>query len=151
MLPGGVLSGGSTIQFRTCRPLALAARLRWSSGYDARLTRERSPVRAWDGVCFAIRRLAFGILQRRPSEKNVEALLAQWLERAAVNRKVTGSIPVGSGFQRGSMETSPPRKMKYLCLAAAARLAQSVERQPFKLVVVGSSPTVGASKQEYLI
>ena len=26
---------------------------------------------------------------------------------------------------------------------AAARLAQSVERQPFKLVVVGSSPTVG--------
>ena len=27
---------------------------------------------------------------------------------------------------------------------AVARLAQSVERQPFKLVVVGSSPTVGA-------
>ena len=27
---------------------------------------------------------------------------------------------------------------------AEARLAQSVERQPFKLVVVGSSPTVGA-------
>jgi hypothetical protein len=27
------------------------------------------------------------------------ALLAQWLERAAVNRKVTGSIPVGSVFQ----------------------------------------------------
>ena len=26
---------------------------------------------------------------------------------------------------------------------ACARLAQSVERQPFKLVVVGSSPTVG--------
>ena len=26
------------------------------------------------------------------------ALLAQWLERAAVNRKVTGSIPVGSVF-----------------------------------------------------
>ena len=26
----------------------------------------------------------------------VKALLAQWLERAAVNRKVTGSIPVGS-------------------------------------------------------
>ena len=25
-----------------------------------------------------------------------EALLAQWLERAAVNRKVTGSIPEGS-------------------------------------------------------
>ena len=30
-----------------------------------------------------------------PREQNV-ALLAQWLERAAVNRKVTGSIPVGS-------------------------------------------------------
>ena len=27
------------------------------------------------------------------------ALLAQWLERAAVNRKVTGSIPVGSVFE----------------------------------------------------
>ena len=26
------------------------------------------------------------------------ALLAQWLERAAVNRKVTGSIPVGSAL-----------------------------------------------------
>ena len=24
--------------------------LRWSSGYDARLTRERSPVQAWDEV-----------------------------------------------------------------------------------------------------
>ena len=30
--------------------------------------------------------------------KFAEALLAQWLERAAVNRKVTGSIPVGSVF-----------------------------------------------------
>ena len=28
-------------------------------------------------------------------------------------------------------------------MAGVARLAQSVERQPFKLVVVGSSPTVG--------
>ena len=26
------------------------ARLRWSSGYDARLTRERSPVQSWDEV-----------------------------------------------------------------------------------------------------
>ena len=26
--------------------------LRWSSGYDARLTRERSPVQSWDGVIF---------------------------------------------------------------------------------------------------
>ena len=31
-------------------------------------------------------------------DKLHEALLAQWLERAAVNRKVTGSIPVGSVF-----------------------------------------------------
>ena len=29
----------------------------------------------------------------------------------------------------------------------SARLAQSVERQPFKLVVVGSSPTVGDFKR----
>ena len=28
-------------------------------------------------------------------------------------------------------------------MAGVARLAQLVERQPFKLVVVGSSPTVG--------
>ena len=31
-----------------------------------------------------------------------------------------------------------------------ARLAQSVERQPFKLVVVGSSPTVGKSSFFFL-
>ena len=30
-------------------------------------------------------------------------------------------------------------------LVSHARLAQLVERQPFKLVVVGSSPTVGVS------
>ena len=30
-----------------------------------------------------------------------------------------------------------------LAIRCVARLAQSVERQPFKLVVVGSSPTVG--------
>ena len=30
--------------------------------------------------------------------EHAEALLAQWLERAAVNRKVTGSIPVGSAL-----------------------------------------------------
>ena len=34
----------------------------------------------------------------RFSSEVTEALLAQWLERAAVNRKVTGSIPVGSVF-----------------------------------------------------
>ena len=26
--------------------------LHWSSGYDARLTRERSPVQSWDEVLF---------------------------------------------------------------------------------------------------
>ena len=31
-----------------------------------------------------------------------------------------------------------------------ARLAQSVERQPFKLVVVGSSPTSGEGKRSTL-
>ena len=31
-----------------------------------------------------------------------------------------------------------------------ARLAQSVERQPFKLVVVGSSPTSGEGKRQSL-
>ena len=36
-----------------------------------------------------------------------EALLAQWLERAAVNRKVTGSIPVRSALYDGiHLETS---------------------------------------------
>ena len=34
--------------------------------------------------------------------------------------------------------------------AGDARLAQSVERQPFKLVVVGSSPTVGVSSLSVL-
>ena len=33
---------------------------------------------------------------------NATALLAQWLERAAVNCKVTGSIPVGSEETTGS-------------------------------------------------
>ena len=47
-------------------------------------------------------------------EKRQEALLAQWLERAAVNRKVTGSIPVGSVlfratiFKRGFRKTPRP-------------------------------------------
>ena len=34
--------------------------------------------------------------QQRFGNLGQSALLAQWLERAAVNRKVTGSIPVGS-------------------------------------------------------
>ena len=43
------------------------------------------------------------------------ALLAQWLERAAVNRKVTGSIPVGSvlllSFLRVSVEKLRDREL----------------------------------------
>ena len=34
---------------------------------------------------------------------------------------------------------------------SVARLAQLVERQPFKLVVVGSSPTVGAVLSRYCL
>ena len=34
--------------------------------------------------------------------------------------------------------------INYLCEVTPARLAQSVERRPFKPVVVGSSPTVGS-------
>ena len=37
-------------------------------------------------------------LKRQRQHALAHALLAQWLERAAVNRKVTGSIPVGSVF-----------------------------------------------------
>ena len=41
-----------------------------------------------------------GIRTQRDRIREVHgALLAQWLERAAVNRKVTGSIPVGSDFR----------------------------------------------------
>ena len=32
-----------------------------------------------------------------------DALLAQWLERAAVNRKVAGSIPARSGFPKDDL------------------------------------------------
>ena len=45
-------------------------------------------------------------------------------------------------FQReefGILQVTPPPAYT----SVSARLAQSVERQPFKLVVVGSSPTVG--------
>ena len=69
--------------------------LPWSSGYDARLTRERSPVQSREEVC---------------------SCDCWWKQRPF------------------------PKRENILI----ARLAQLVERQPFKLVVVGSSPTVGA-------
>ena len=74
----------------------------WSSGYDARLTRERSPVQSWDAV------LAILAGTAGPWRERERALLL--IDCTSI---------------------------------AAARLAQSVERQPFKLVVVGSSPTWG--------
>ena len=40
--------------------------------------------------------LQVGVALIATGSLQTEALLAQWLERAAVNRKVTGSIPVGS-------------------------------------------------------
>ena len=40
------------------------------------------------------------------------ALLAQWLERAAVNRKVTGSIPVGSASLWRTVFGSPQIEIK---------------------------------------
>ena len=68
--------------------------LPWSSGYDARLTRERSPVQSREEVHY------FNCGWKQRSYSKCENILI-------------------------------------------ARLAQLVERQPFKLVVVGSSPTVG--------
>ena len=48
------------------------------------------------------------------------ALLAQWLERAAVNRKVTGSIPVGSAHfslrMRARLRRSPTRPRAWHCV-----------------------------------
>ena len=50
----------------------------------------------------------------------------------------------GQDFSTGrSLFCFVQNNFKFLC-RPAARLAQLVERQPFKLVVVGSSPTVGA-------
>ena len=52
-----------------------------------------------------------------------------WIARMTSNHKVAGSSPA---------------------LGEYARLAQSVERTPFKRVVVGSSPTSGGGKRQTL-
>ena len=54
------------------------------------------------------------------------APVAQLAERTAVNREVIGSNPIRS---------------------ACTRLAQSVERWPFKPVVEGSSPSAGEESE----
>ena len=41
-------------------------------------------------------------------------------------------------------------KLYYIGVAPLTRLAQSVERQPFKLVAVGSSPTSGIGMRQSL-
>ena len=49
----------------------------------------------------------------RPCFEVAAALLAQWLERAAVNRKVTGSIPVGSVYALARVKLiAPGRAMR---------------------------------------
>ena len=66
------------------------------------------------------------------------------VERLLRKQKVAGSIPV-VGFLY-TFATPRHKKKFYVsvgCQVSLARLAQLVERQPFKLVVVGSSPTVG--------
>ena len=84
------------------------------------------------------------------------ASIAQWLERSAVNRKVTGSIPVGGVFSQVTrvwskgcdlrshaicfVGSNPTLDIKDLdCARHSAVLAQLVERQTFNLVVQGSS------------
>ena len=73
--------------------------------------------------------------------------LRRWLQ--APVRKGEGSNPTAVIFIDMPAKRPVARKPKYWKylggsrLLSAARLAQSVERQPFKLVVVGSSPTVG--------
>ena len=68
----------------------------------------------------------------------VEALLAQWLERAAVNRKVTGSIPVGSVFpvscRRPALWHSPRHSSRNWVYSSA------VERLTADQQVPGSNP-----------
>ena len=70
-----------------------------------------------------------GPITQRSLDRNQVSLLKSlerptwrnWIARMTSNHKVAGSSPA----------------------VGDARLAQSVERQPFKLVVVGSSPTLG--------
>lgn len=65
--------------------------------------------------------------------------IAQWLERLTADQQVPGSNP-GMPFVFVVASLIPT---KFVSLRRA-RLAQSVERKALNLVVVGSSPTVGA-------
>ena len=79
-------------------------------------------------------------------KRSSSALLAQWLERAAVNRKVTGSIPVGSGGEASI-------RVFTLCLAAhlthllhqRRQRSLAVERLLCKQKVMGSIPIAGCT------
>ena len=67
------------------------------------------------------------------------------VERSLSMREAVGSMPTFSilKFTERSETREISLKLKQCQLRVEARLAQSVERQPFKLVVVGSSPTSG--------
>jgi hypothetical protein len=68
------------------------------------------------------------------------ALLAQWLERAAVNRKVTGSIPVGSVVVHNERVDGDPADR---CHSGHQRVYSSaVERLTADQQVPGSNPGV---------
>ena len=67
------------------------------------------------------------------------APLAQWLERAAVNRKVTGSIPVGSAAR----SKGAGGHHAYRCRGVQQRVYSSaVERLTADQQVPGSNPGV---------
>ena len=55
----------------------------------------------------------------------------------------TDSLPVAFGFESRHFQIDLAKVIKYI---VTTPLAQSVERRPFKPVVVGSSPTGGANK-----
>ena len=60
------------------------------------------------------------------------AFLAQWLERAAVNRKVTGSIPVGSVLNFS------PRKLGFeflISFSVLVLIKKQLTKRLFGLVV----------------
>ena len=77
--------------------------------------------------------LLFPDIAQLVERSTVEFAVIEW---SLVRFRVSGLLDLGQlTFRDGFIKARP------LCLAA--RLAQLVERQPFKLVVVGSSPTVG--------
>ncbi len=72
--------------------------------------------------------------------------MAQLVARKSHNLKVPGSIPGGGTFASTYM-TFLLCTTKYYTLRSAF-VAQTVERQPFKLLAVGSIPTEGVLLQE---